>query len=85
MRYFQSTPEVFDAFRDTIINMLGLPADGTTQPWDVGITLLPLAPHEYNDPRYQPMIEQAIADKIVAEITESQYRELSPPTDRISP
>jgi hypothetical protein len=78
MRYFQSTPEVFDAFRDTIINMLGLPADGTTQPWDVGITLLPLAPREYNDPRYQPMIEKAIADKIVAEITEAQYRELSP-------
>ena len=79
MRYFQSTPEVFDAFRDQIMDMLALPSDGTEQPWDIGITILPLAPHEYSDPRYQPMIEQALADGIVSELTEEEYRATLPP------
>jgi len=82
MRYFQSTPEVFDAFRAQIMDMLSLPNDGTEQPWEPGITILPLAPHEYTDPRYQPMIEQALADGIVTELTEEQYQAtLPPPTE----
>jgi hypothetical protein len=80
MRYFQSTPEVFNAFRDKIMDMLALPSDGTEEPWVAGTTILPLASHEYTDPRFQPMIEQALVDGIVAEISEEEYRATLPPT-----
>jgi hypothetical protein len=82
MRYFQSTPEFFDVFRDQIMDMLSLPSDGTEQPWVAGTTILPLASHEYTDPRFQPMIEQALVDGIVTELTEEQYQAtLPPPTE----
>jgi hypothetical protein len=74
MRYFRSTPETFDAFREVIAGMLGLPSARAEQSWDAGITHLALSPHEYNDPTFAPMIEQAIADDQVEEIDEATYR-----------
>lgn len=72
MRFFQGQPEIFDQFRAQVMELLGLPANGTEQPWELGITKLALAPHEYLDERYTAMIEAALASGIV-EITREQY------------
>lgn len=74
MRYFLSSSAAFDAFRAVIVDMLALPSGTADEPWPVGITHLALAPHEYNDERFAPIITNAIAQGQVEEITEMEYR-----------
>jgi hypothetical protein len=73
MRFFRSTIDVLDAFRDQLIAMLDLPKNGTNEPWSKGVDHIAFAPHEYNDPRFLPMINDALNAGLAVEISQQEY------------
>jgi hypothetical protein len=77
MRFFKGHPEIFDQFRLQVMDLLGLPSNGTDQPWEAGITRLALAPHEYNNEQYSSMIEHGLKMGIT-EISADEYTALNP-------
>ena len=77
MRYFTAPPQLFDSLRAQVMAALGQPNGGAEQPWPIGLTTLALAPHEYEPPQYQALIDYALANG-ATEITESEYYALQP-------
>jgi len=77
MRFFQASPELFNAMRAQVMAALEQPNIHALQPWPQDITTLALAPHEYTPPHYAALIEYALANGGV-EITEAEYKNLQP-------
>ena len=77
MRYFSGPSELFDALRGQIMAMLQLPSGTADEPWAEGVTTLALAPHEYEPPHYQSLIDYALANG-AQEISEEAYFASSP-------
>ena len=82
MRFFTGPSAVFDAYRASIMDVLGQPNGAADEPWPVGILCLALSAHEYEPPQYAAMIADALQSGI-AEISEAEYRALLPPSDEI--
>lgn len=77
MRYFTAPPQLFDTLRSQVMAALDQPNGGADQPWEVGITIIALAPHEYEPPQYQQLIDYALANG-ATELTEAEYQALQP-------
>lgn len=82
MRYFTATPELFNALRSMVMEMLGQPNAKAEQPWPAGITSLALCPHEYTPPDYAALIDYALANG-AREISEAEYRAMQQKADGV--
>jgi hypothetical protein len=77
MRFYKGTAAQFDAMRLLVMDALELPSNGTLEPWQVGVTSLALAPHEYQPAHLSALIDDAL-DMGIEEITAAEYAELQP-------
>lgn len=77
MRYFKGPTAIFDALRQQVMGILGLPSDFANEPWPAGITYLALAEREYTPPQYAAIVQAGLAAGI-EEITAEEYRALQP-------